>query len=263
MIFETHAHYDDEQFNEDRQELLESLPDKGIEYVVNIGASIESSKQSIELANQYSYIYAAVGVHPNEVEELNDKKMVWLKEAAKDPKVVAIGEIGLDYYWKEPDRHTQKIWFDRQMLLAKELQLPMVIHSRDAAKDTIDMMREANAKDIGGVVHCYSYSLETAKIFLDMGFYIGIGGVVTFQNGRKLKEIVEYIPIDRIVLETDCPYLAPVPYRGKRNSSLNIPYIAQEIGNIKKLDYDEVVNITSINAKKMYQIDQCNRQGMR
>lgn len=254
MIFETHAHYDDEQFNDDREELLESLPNKGIEYVVNIGASIETSKKSIELANKYPYIYAAIGVHPNEVEELNEDKILWLKESAKDPKVVAIGEIGLDYYWKEPDPHIQKEWFDRQMSLAKELNKPMVIHSRDAAKDTIDMMKEAGSRDMSGVVHCYSYSLESAKIFLDMGFYLGIGGVVTFQNGKKLKEVVEYTPIDRIVLETDCPYLAPIPNRGKRNSSLNIPYIAEEIAKIKGLDYDEVVHITNMNAKTMYRL---------
>ncbi len=254
MIFETHAHYDDEQFNDDREELLESLPNQGIEYVVNIGASIETSKKSIELANKYPYIYAAIGVHPNEVEELNEDKILWLKESAKDPKVVAIGEIGLDYYWKEPDPHIQKEWFDRQMSLAKELNKPMVIHSRDAAKDTIDMMKEAGSRDMSGVVHCYSYSLESAKIFLDMGFYLGIGGVVTFQNGKKLKEVVEYTPIDRIVLETDCPYLAPIPNRGKRNSSLNIPYIAEEIAKIKGLDYDEVVHITNMNAKTMYRL---------
>lgn len=252
MIFETHAHYDDEQYNEDREELLEQLPSQGIEYVVNIGASIETSKKSLDLANQYSYIYAAIGVHPNEVEELNEEKIMWLKESAKNSKVVAIGEIGLDYYWKEPDRQIQKIWFDRQMSLAKELKLPIVVHSRDAVKDTIDMMRAANARDIGGVVHCYSYSLESAKLFLDMGFYLGIGGVITFQNAKKLKEVVEYTPIERIVLETDCPYLAPVPNRGKRNSSLNIPYIIQEIGKIKNLDYDEVTQITNQNAKKMY-----------
>lgn len=254
MIFETHAHYDDEQFNDDREELLESLPNQGIEYVVNIGASIETSKKSIELANKYPYIYAAIGVHPNEVEELNEDKILWLKESAKDPKVVAIGEIGLDYYWKEPDPYIQKEWFDRQMSLAKELNKPMVIHSRDAAKDTIDMMKEAGSRDMSGVVHCYSYSLESAKIFLDMGFYLGIGGVVTFQNGKKLKEVVEYTPIDRIVLETDCPYLAPIPNRGKRNSSLNIPYIAEEIAKIKGLDYDEVVHITNMNAKTMYRL---------
>jgi TatD DNase family protein len=171
-----------------------------------------------------------------------------------EPKIVAVGEIGLDYYWKEPEPKIQKEWFDRQMALAKEVKLPMVIHSRDAAKDTVDMMVAAKAKDIGGVIHCYSYSLETAKIFLNMGFYLGIGGVVTFNNARKLKEVVEYAPIDRLLLETDCPYLAPVPFRGKRNSSLYIPYIIEEIARIKNIDCNEIIEITKENAKTMYKI---------
>lgn len=254
MIFETHAHYDDEQFDEDREELLGSLPANGIELIVNIGASIETSKKTLELTKKYSHVYGAIGVHPNEVAELNEDKFEILKKMTLEPKIVAVGEIGLDYYWKEPEVSIQKDWFDRQMALAKELKLPMVIHSRDAAKDTIDMMAAAGAKDIGGVIHCYSYSLETAKIFLNMGFYLGIGGVVTFNNAKKLKEVVEYAPIDRLLLETDCPYLAPVPFRGKRNSSLYIPYIVEEIGRIKKMDNQEIIEITNQNAKKMYQI---------
>lgn len=254
MIFETHAHYDDEQFDNDRESLLRSLPEHGIAYVVNIGSSIETSKNTIELANRYSFAYGAIGVHPNEVAELDEDKIAWLKEKTKEPKIVAIGEIGLDYYWKEPEREIQKKWFDRQMALAKEVKLPMVIHSREAAKDTVDMMKAAGAKDIGGVIHCYSYSLETAKIFLDMGFYLGIGGVVTFNNARKLKEVVEYAPLDRLVLETDCPYLAPVPLRGKRNSSLNIPYVIKEIKKIKNIGYDEIVEVTNRNAKTLYKI---------
>lgn len=254
MIFETHAHYDDEQFDNDRESLLRSLPEHGIAYVVNIGSSIETSKNTIELVNRYSFAYGAIGVHPNEVAELDEDKIAWLKEKTKEPKIVAIGEIGLDYYWKEPEREIQKKWFDRQMALAKEVKLPMVIHSREAAKDTVDMMKAAGAKDIGGVIHCYSYSLETAKIFLDMGFYLGIGGVVTFNNARKLKEVVEYAPLDRLVLETDCPYLAPVPLRGKRNSSLNIPYVIKEIEKIKNIGYDEIVEVTNRNAKTLYKI---------
>lgn len=254
MIFETHAHYDDEQFDEDREELLVSLPANGIEGIVNIGASIETSKKTLELTKKYSHVYGAIGVHPNEVAELNEDKFEILKKMTLEPKIVAVGEIGLDYYWKEPEVSIQKDWFDRQMALAKEVKLPMVIHSRDAAKDTIDMMAAAGAKDIGGVIHCYSYSLETAKIFLNMGFYLGIGGVVTFNNAKKLKEVVEYAPIDRLLLETDCPYLAPVPFRGKRNSSLYIPYIVEEIGRIKKMDNQEIIEITNQNAKKMYQI---------
>lgn len=254
MIFDTHVHYDDEQFDKDREELLKSLPENGIEYVVNVGASIESTKKTLELTQNYNFIYGAVGVHPSETGELNEDNFRWLKDAARSPKIVAIGEIGLDYYWKEPEIHVQKKWFQRQMELARELKLPMVIHSRDASRDTLEMMEDAKAGDMGGVIHCYSYSLETARIYLDMGFYIGIGGVLTFNNAKKLREVVEYTPLDRILLETDCPYLAPVPNRGKRNSSLNLTYVAEKIAEVKGVDYNEVLKATNVNAKRMYRI---------
>jgi len=253
MIFETHAHYDDIAFNEDRDELLRSLPDNGIEYVVNVGASMESSRNSVELASKYAFIYAAVGVHPSDTAGLTENDMEWLKnEALYNKKVVAIGEIGLDYYWDEPEKDVQRIWFERQLELARQVKLPVIIHSRDAAKKTLDIMKDHNAKELGGVVHCYSYSKETAREYLDMGFYFGIGGVVTFKNAKQVKEAVEYIPLDRILLETDCPYLSPEPNRGKRNSSLNIPYIANAIAQLKGVEYDELVRITSENAKRMY-----------
>lgn len=254
MIFDTHVHYDDEQFDKDREELLKSLPENGIEYVVNVGASIESTKKTLELTQNYNFIYGAVGVHPSETGELNEDNFRWLKDAARSPKIVAIGEIGLDYYWKEPEIHVQKKWFQRQMELARELKLPMVIHSRDASRDTLEMMEDAKAGDMGGVIHCYSYSLETARIYLDMGFYIGIGGVLTFNNAKKLREVVEYTPLDRILLETDCPYLAPMPNRGKRNSSLNLTYVAEKIAEVKGVDYNEVLKATNVNAKRMYRI---------
>lgn len=254
MIFESHAHYDDEKFKDDRDELLLSLPEQGIGYVVNVGASIHSIKASLELAEKYSHVYAAVGVHPTETAELNQENFKWLEGVTKQDKVVAVGEIGLDYYWNEPEASVQKVWFERQMALAKEVSLPMIIHSRDAAKDTLDMVKACSGADIGGVVHCFSYGVEMAREYLNMGFYLGVGGVVTFKNAKKLKEVVEYAPIDRILLETDCPYLAPVPNRGKRNSSLNLVYVAEEIAKLKNMDYDEVVEITEKNAKRMYGI---------
>lgn len=255
MIFETHAHYDDEAFDSDRDQLLNSFAENGIEIAVNIGASIETSKKTLELVKKYPFLYGAIGVHPSDTEELNEENFEWLKEAAKTPKVVAIGEIGLDYYWDTPGRDIQKKWFDRQMELAKELKLPSVIHSRDAAADTLDMIKGANLRESGGVIHCFSYEKDMAKIYVDMGFYLGIGGVITFKNSRKLKEVVEYIPIEYLVLETDAPYLSPEPNRGKRNSSLNIPYIAKTIAQIKGMEYEDVVRITNENAKKLYQMD--------
>ncbi len=254
MIFESHAHYDDDAFDEDREALLESLPTSGIEYVVNIGASIQSTKNTIALMEKYSFIYGAVGVHPSGTDELDEENYIWLKNQCKLPKVVAVGEIGLDYYWDDPDRNIQKKWFRKQMQMAREVDLPIIVHSRDAAKDTLDMMKEAKAEEIGGVIHCFSYTKESAREFLNMDFSFGIGGVITFQNAKKLKEAVEYIPIEKILLETDSPYLAPAPYRGKRNSSLYIPFIAQEIAAIKGIPYDEVIAITSKNAKELFKI---------
>ena len=254
MIFETHAHYDDEQFESGREALLASLPDCGIGRVVNVGASIESTKNSIELAEKYDFIYAAVGVHPSEIEELNEERLAWLSELTKLKKVVAVGEIGLDYYWdKEPEvQKRQRYWFRRQMDLAGEAGLPIIVHSRDAAADTMQVMKEAHAEEIPGVIHCYSYSPEMAMEFIKMGYYIGVGGVVTFKNAKKLKETVEQISLERILLETDCPYMAPEPYRGKRNDSTKIPYIIEKIAELKQVTIEEVERVTWQNAMNLY-----------
>lgn len=255
-IFDTHAHYDDEAFDEDREALLESLPRQGIARVVNVGASLASCKSTLELMEKYNYIYGAIGVHPSETAELEEENFKWLEEWCRHEKCVAVGEIGLDYYWDEPERDIQKKWFVRQLDLARRIQLPVIIHSRDAAKDTADIMTAEKAGDIGGVIHCYSYSREMARAFLNMGFYFGIGGVLTFKNARVLKEAVEYIPMDRIVLETDCPYLAPVPNRGKRNSSLNLPYVVTAMAEIKGISEEEVRRITWENGLKLYRMEE-------
>ena len=254
MIFETHAHYDDKKFDKDRKKLIESMPSKGIGRIINVGSSIETTKTTIEIAKEYDYVYAAVGVHPSDVDCLNEETFAWLKEQTKWEKTVAIGEIGLDYYWdKEPEiQKNQRYWFKRQMELARETSLPVIIHSRDAAADTYDLMKEIHADEIPGVIHCYSYSPEMAKEFVKMGYYIGVGGVVTFKNGKKLKETVKDIPIEKILLETDCPYMAPEPNRGTRNDSGNIPYVVEEIARIKGLSTDEVEKITWDNAMKLF-----------
>ena len=254
MIFESHAHYDDEAFDDDREELLASLREHGIDKVINIGASLDSCRNTLELMEKYPFVYGAMGVHPGETGELDEDNFNWLRDQCSAEKVVAVGEIGLDYHWKEPDARIQKKWFERQMELAREVHLPVIIHSRDAAKDTLDMMRALRAEEIGGVVHCFSYTKEIAREYLRMGFYFGIGGVITFHNAKKLKEAVEYIPMDRILLETDSPYLAPEPNRGKRNTSLNLPYVVQEIAALKGISYEEVVDITEENAKRLFRI---------
>ncbi len=254
MIFETHAHYDDEAFDDDRDILLSAMQENGIGWIVNVGASLKSTAASISLAEKYPFVYAAAGVHPSETAELNDENFAGLRTQCLHEKVVAVGEIGLDYYWDEPDHEVQKLWFTRQLELARAVRKPVIIHSRDAARDTYDLLTAHHAEEIGGVIHCFSYSAEMAQEYVRMGFYIGVGGVVTFKNGRKLKEVVEAVPFDRILLETDSPYLSPEPNRGRRNSSLNIPYIVQGIAGIKGMPYDEVVYVTEQNARQAYQI---------
>ena len=253
-IFDTHAHYDDEAFDVDREELLASLPKQGIGRIVNVGASLDSCKRTLELVDHYDYIYGAIGIHPNETAELAEEDLVWLKRQCSHEKCVAVGEIGLDYYWDEPEREIQKKWFVAQLELARQVKKPVIIHSREAAKDTADILTAEHAGEIGGVIHCYSYTKEMARTFLDMGFFIGVGGVLTFKNAKKLKEAVEYIPMDRIVLETDCPYLAPVPNRGKRNSSLNLPYVVAAMAEIKGLDEEEIRRITWENGVRLYRM---------
>ena len=215
MIFDTHTHYDDEQFEEDRDSLLLSLKEQGVGAIANMGASMRGAKDSVALAKQYPFVYAAVGIHPDHAKELNEEEFAVLSALAAEDKVVAIGEIGLDYYWDSTEREEQKYWFKRQLELAEQLELPVVIHSREAAADTLEIMKEAyqqSGKKLTGVIHCFSYGVEMAQEYLKMGFYLGVGGVATFKNGRKLKEVIEAAPLEKMVLETDCPYLAPVPF---------------------------------------------------
>ncbi|MCR5282089.1 MAG: TatD family hydrolase [Lachnospiraceae bacterium] len=253
MITDTHAHYDDEAFESDRDALLLSLQENGIGRLINVGASMRGCRDSYRLSMQYPFVYAALGVHPSETEQLTEEDMQWILQTAKDPKVVAIGEIGLDYHFPDdPPPEHQKQWFARQIALAKEAGLPLIIHSRDAERDTAAVLADEHAEECGGVMHCYSYSKESARDFLNLGLYFGIGGVLTFKNGRKLKEAAAFLPMDRILLETDCPYLAPEPYRGKRNCSLYLPYVVEELARIKKISEEEVIRITTENAKRLF-----------
>ena len=254
MIFDTHAHYDDDAFDEDRDVLLSGMREQNVEYIVNVGASMASSERSIKLAEKYPFVYAAVGVHPDEVGELDEEKFAKMREWTSHEKVKAVGEIGLDYYWDKEKHDLQKHWFMRQMELASEVKLPMIVHSREAAKDTLDMVIAAKPLNLSGIIHCYSYSVEQAREYLNMGYYIGIGGVVTFKNAKKLKEVAEYTPLSQIVLETDCPYLAPTPFRGKRNDSSKIAYVAEELAAIKQIPVEEVIRITNENGRRLYNI---------
>ena len=254
MIFDSHAHYDDESFNEDRAVVLKNIQENGVIGVLNCGANLDGVKDSIKLSNEYDFIYAAIGIHPSDC-EIVDKKLMdeFKKYYHENNKIKAIGEIGLDYYWDEnPSKEIQKDAFRMQMNLARELKLPVIIHDRDAHKDTLEIMKEF--KDVTGVVHCFSGSVEFAKECVKMGYYIGIGGVLTFKNAKVIKAVVEEIEMDRILLETDCPYMAPVPHRGKRNQSDYINFVIEKIMEIKGISKEDVENITLQNTKKLFDI---------
>lgn len=257
MIFDTHAHYDDEAFQEDREQLLLSMNENGIRFITNVGASLRGVEDTYALMKKYDFIYGALGVHPDEVGEMTEEKLTWLESLFEEEKAVAVGEIGLDYYWDKEPREVQKHWFIRQLQMACKLKKPVNIHSRDAAQDTFDILKEYHAKQegfAGGIIHCYSGSVEMAREYIKLGYHIGVGGVVTFKNSKVLKEVVKEIALERIVTETDCPYLAPTPHRGKRNSSLYIPYIIEEIAKLKGISPEEAEEVTFRNACGVYGI---------
>ncbi len=254
MYFESHAHYDDEKFDENRDILIEETHAFGVDTIVNIGSDMESSRRSIELSEKYPYIYAAVGVHPHDVKDMTQSDIELLRKWTSIEKVVAIGEIGLDYHYDFSPRDEQRFWFKRQLMLAYETDMPVVIHSREAAQETFDIISASPVRK--GVIHAFSGSVEFARRYVDMGFYLGIGGVVTFKNGKKLAEVVREIPIERILTETDSPYLSPEPVRGTVNNSQNLKYIVEKISDIKQIPPEKVAKITSENAKVVF----CNKK---
>ena len=252
MLFDTHAHLNDERFNDDRDELIASLKSNGVGAYCEIGYDVESSKRAVSLAEKYDFVYAACGVHPHDTQNLCQEDMESLKKLLESPKAVALGEIGLDYYYDNSERDKQRMWFDRQLKLADEINKPVVIHTRDAMADTIDILR-AN-KNNTGIIHCYSGSKESAKILLDMGYYISFAGPLTFKNASTALEVAAFVPDDRILIETDSPYLAPVPYRGKRNCPVYVCEVAKKIAEIKGRTLEEIETISFENAKSVYRI---------
>ncbi len=234
---------------------MPALARDGVGTVVNVGASLEGTRRTVELIRKYPFMYGAAGVHPDEVGELNEETFAWLREQCLQKKIVAVGETGLDYYWDKESHEVQKKWFVRQLKLAKELSLPVIVHSREAAADTMEILKQEYSPQTPAVIHCYSYSPELAREYVKMGYYLGIGGVVTFKNAKKLKEVVLETPLERILLETDCPYLAPEPYRGKRNDSRNLTYVAKAVADIKGLTPEAVIEATEKNAGTFYRLD--------
>ena len=259
MIFDTHTHYDDEAFDSDREELLSSLPGQGIGTVVQVCASVESLERTAAMVRRWPHVYGAVGVHPDYAPEVTDEVLEKIRLLCREEKILAVGEIGLDYYWhkQEEEHRNQQLVFRKQLTLAREEGLPFMVHSREAAADTLQIVREFMAGGMpGGIIHCFPYSWEIAREYLNMGLFLGIGGVVTYKNARRLVEVVEKAPLSQLVLETDCPYLAPVPNRGKRNSSLNLPFVAERIAQIRGISAEEVAAVTEENAKRLLRVSQ-------
>ena len=254
MLFDVHAHYDDERFDEDRDIILSSMLDNNVGHIINIGCDIPSSKASIALAEKYPFMYAAVGFHPHEAATVHKKDLDAIIDLAKHKKVVAIGEIGLDYYYGKETEEVQRKVFREQIELAKSVNLPFQVHNRDSTRDCLMILKESKMGERRGMMHCFSESKETAREMLKLGMKISIGGIVTFKNNVKTVEVVKYVPIEEMMIETDCPYLAPVPYRGKRNSSVYVHAVAEKIAELKGMDVEEVVEITEKNAKDFFDI---------
>jgi TatD DNase family protein len=254
MLFDTHVHLNAEQYNDDLEEVIQRAVDIGVKNMVVVGFDRPTINRAIELVEKYSFLYASVGWHPVDAIDMTDDDLNWIEELAAHPKVVAIGEMGLDYHWDKSPKEIQKEVFRKQIRLARKVSLPIVIHNREATQDIVEILKEENAADIGGIMHCFSGSIEVARECLDMNFYISLGGPVTFKNAKKPKEVAKELPLDRLLIETDCPYLAPHPYRGKRNEPSYVSLVAKEIAELKEITYEEVVQKTYDNARQIFNI---------
>lgn len=251
MLIDTHAHLDSPKFDNDRDDVISRALEAGIDTIVNIGFNRETIPSTMALAEKYPFIYAVVGWHPTDAVDMKlEEDLAWIEKLCSHPKVVAIGEIGLDYYWDTSPKEIQHIVFREQIRLAKRLNKPIVIHNRDAHEDVVRLLQEEKAEDVGGIMHCYSGSWEIAKKCLDMNFYISFGGPVTFKNARVPKEVMERVPLDRLLLETDAPYLTPHPYRGQRNESAYVRLIAEVAAEIKGVSLEDIAKITSDNGRR-------------
>ncbi|MBM7606582.1 TatD DNase family protein [Metabacillus crassostreae] len=254
MLFDTHAHLNAIQYEEDLEEVIQRAVSENVTHIVVVGFDRQTITKAMELTNNYDMIYAAVGWHPVDAIDMTDEDLAWIKELSAHPKVVAIGEMGLDYHWDKSPKDVQKDVFRKQIKLAKEVNLPIIIHNRDATEDVVSILQEENASEVGGIMHCFTGSAEVAKQCLEMNFYISFGGPVTFKNAKKPKEVAKEIPMDRLLIETDCPYLTPHPFRGKRNEPSYVKYVAEQIAELREMDYEEFAQKTSDNARKVFGI---------
>ncbi len=255
MLFDTHVHLNAEQFTEDLNEVIDRARMEGVQYMVVVGFDRPTILKAMELIEEYDFIYASIGWHPVDAIDMRDEDLEWIEELAKHPKVVAIGEMGLDYYWDKSPKEVQQEVFRKQIQLAKKVKLPIVIHNREATADIVTILKEENAAEVGGIMHCFSGSVEVAKECVEMNFYISLGGPVTFKNAKKPKEVAQEIPLNKLLIETDCPYLAPHPYRGKRNEPSYVKLVAEQIAELKGLSFEEVSQVTTENAKILFGIN--------
>jgi len=254
MLFDSHAHYNDVKFKEDAYEVIKTAYINDVGYILNASSDIASCVESIALSQKFHFIYAAVGIHPHNTKGMNSNMLEVIADFAQCKKVVAIGEIGLDYYYDNSPKEDQKFWFAKQINLAVNLKLPVIIHDRDAHEDTMNIIAKENAKEVGGVFHCYSGGVEMARDILEKNFYISLGGAVTFKNAKRALEVAKFIPLDRLLIETDCPYMTPEPHRGKRNDSSYMRLVAEKIAESRGINFDEVANATTQNAKRLFGI---------
>ncbi|MCM3774067.1 TatD family hydrolase [Priestia aryabhattai] len=255
MLFDTHVHLNAEQYEDDLQEVINRALEKGVQNMVVVGFDEPTIKKAIQIAETYDFIYASVGWHPVDAIDMTDEHLAWIEELAQHPKVVALGEMGLDYHWDKSPKEVQKDVFRRQIRLARKVNLPIIIHNRDATEDVVKILKEEHVEEVGGIMHCFTGSIEVAKQCMDMNMYISFGGPVTFKNAKKPKEVATELPLDKLLIETDCPYLTPHPFRGKRNEPGYVSYVAEQIAELKGITYEELADITTANAKKLFGIN--------
>ncbi|BFI97599.1 MULTISPECIES: TatD family hydrolase [Priestia] len=255
MLFDTHVHLNAEQYEDDLQEVINRALEKGVQNMVVVGFDEPTIKKAIQIAETYDFIYASVGWHPVDAVDMTDEHLAWIEELAQHPKVVALGEMGLDYHWDKSPKEVQKDVFRRQIRLARKVNLPIIIHNRDATEDVVTILKEEHVEEVGGIMHCFTGSIEVAKQCMDMNMYISFGGPVTFKNAKKPKEVATELPLDKLLIETDCPYLTPHPFRGKRNEPGYVSYVAEQIAELKGITYEELADITTANAKKLFGIN--------
>ncbi|HEY4554004.1 MAG TPA: TatD family hydrolase [Bacillaceae bacterium] len=254
MLFDTHVHLNDAQFEEDLEEVIRRAQSAGVKNMTVVGFDRKTIERALELVEEYDFLYASVGWHPVDAIDMKEEDLVWIEELAAHPKVVALGEMGLDYHWDKSPKDIQQEVFRKQIRLAKKLKMPIIIHNRDAAQDIVNILREEEASEVGGIMHCFSGSVEIAKECMEMNFYISLGGPVTFKNAKKPKEVAQEVPMDRLLIETDCPYLAPHPNRGKRNEPAYVRLVAEQIAELKGISLEELAEATTRNAKKVFGI---------